>query len=154
MPTCPNCQKDIPDEVFVLHEAHCSRFIEVCKQCDQSFPKNKKKEHDDKHHKKVKCPYCAKLVDDIELALHKTICEAKPKPCLYCGAIMELSLLLDHEDHCGSRTESCDICGKNVVIKDMPEHIQNCIEEQEYNENGSLKRKKNNHTIAKKRGKK
>lgn len=96
-------------------------------------------------------------MDDVELALHKTVCEGKPLPCSYCGAIMDLSLLLDHEDHCGNRTEACDICGKNVVIKGMPEHIQNCItmmEEQEQKEKESLKRRKNNHTIAKKRGKK
>jgi hypothetical protein len=70
---------------------------------------------------------------------------------------MDLQSLLDHEDHCGSRTEACDICGKNVVIKDLPEHFQNCIdmiEEQEHKEQESLKRKKNNHTTAKKRGKK
>ncbi|OMJ72241.1 hypothetical protein SteCoe_29350 [Stentor coeruleus] len=157
MPDCPNCKKDIPSEIFELHEAHCSRFIVLCTQCKQSIPKIKKKDHDKEFHKKAKCPYCSESIDITELPLHKTICNAKPRPCLYCGAIMDLQSLLDHEDHCGSRTEACDICGKNIVIKDLPEHFQNCIEmmeEQEHKEQESLKKKKNNHTTAKKRGKK
>lgn len=92
----------------------------------------------------------------MELGLHKTICNARPKPCIYCGAIMDLRSLLDHEDQCGSRTEVCDNCGVNVVIKDFPEHIEACLNGgllDEISQN-PLKRKKKNQNPGKKRGKK
>jgi hypothetical protein len=91
-------------------------------------PKSKKQEHDAEFHKKEKCPYCSKLIDKVELALHKTMCPSKPKPCDYCGAVLELHHLLEHEDQCGSRTEKCNICDKNVVMKEMPEHLAICFE--------------------------
>ena len=139
-----------------MHEVHCARFLITCNQCRQSIPKTKKLEHDTEYHKKEKCPYCSLQIDKIELGLHKTICNARPKPCLYCGAIMDLASLINHEDNCGSRTEICDNCGNNVVIKDFPEHIMHCLVDDEPQDNGfaSLKRKKNNQNHGKKRGKK
>ena len=135
---------------------HCSRFLITCPQCRQSIPKTQKAVHEAEFHKKEKCPYCSDQIDKQELGLHKTVCNARPKPCLFCGAIMDLASLLDHEDQCGSRTETCENCGNNVVIKDFPEHLQNCFNDEglEETKNNSLKRKRNNQNHGKKKGKK
>ena len=145
--------REIPEDVLVLHEIHCQRYLYLCEPCKKVFPKTKKQSHDTEFHAKTKCSYCDQLFENMEMTLHKSICNLRPKPCLYCGAVMELYHLIQHEDTCGNRTEVCDICGAYVIIKQYPEHLVACSETENLDPK-ALKRKPQDLNPAKKRLKK
>ena len=120
--------REIPEDVLILHEIHCERYLYLCVSCNKPIAKKEKLAHDKALHQTAKCPYCSLETEEKLLSGHKLICLHRPKPCLFCGAVMELHHLINHEDTCGNRTDSCEICGKFVVLKHFPEHLMTCIE--------------------------
>ncbi|CAG9325486.1 XAF1_3 [Blepharisma stoltei] len=140
---CKNCEKEISEDVFMLHEAHCERFLCKCPECGEAVPKSFKDQHIQDVHPKEKCPFCYDLIEKSKLEAHKLVCDSKPRPCEHCGAIMEISQMIDHEDACGNRTEQCDICQKFITLKAMPEHIFQCMENLDKPNSNAKKRKPN-----------
>lgn len=140
-------------EVFVLHEAHCIRFLYLCELCNAIVPKKLKLSHDETNHRLEECEYCVQKFEAKKLSLHKTGCKARPRPCLYCGGFFDLYSLINHEDTCGNRTEYCSQCGCYIKIKEYDEHINLCfLQESLYP--GSLKQKPRSPPPAKKKLKK
>uniref|UniRef100_F6ZMN8 XIAP associated factor 1 n=1 Tax=Mus musculus TaxID=10090 RepID=F6ZMN8_MOUSE len=42
---CRNCKRNVASLHFMLHEAHCLRFIVLCPECEEPIPESKMKEH-------------------------------------------------------------------------------------------------------------
>ncbi|NP_001278082.1 XIAP-associated factor 1 isoform 2 [Mus musculus] len=52
---CRNCKRNVASLHFMLHEAHCLRFIVLCPECEEPIPESKMKEHMEVVHQQKQC---------------------------------------------------------------------------------------------------
>lgn len=106
---CRNCKKSVASLHFMLHEAHCLRFLVLCLECEEPIPKSKMKEHVEAVHQQTK-----------ESQQH-------PAKCKFCELAVQLSNLDIHESQCGSRTELCPHCNQPVTLRVLAQHKDVCL---------------------------
>uniref|UniRef100_A0A8D0G3B8 XIAP associated factor 1 n=1 Tax=Sphenodon punctatus TaxID=8508 RepID=A0A8D0G3B8_SPHPU len=105
---CKNCKRDVLAVNFSLHEAHCTRFLAICPECDMPVALKEMKEHVEKAHAK------------------SNECSERVTKCGFCELDMPSRQLQEHVDICGSRTERCWDCRKYVMYKDLESHKELC----------------------------
>ena len=114
---CTNCQSEIDNNKYFLHEGFCKKNIKYCFQCKEKIPIEEYDEHLENHNKKpeeekktepeekndnniadinVECQYCSLLVDQSELEEHEKMCGARTVPCEICGEFVQIRLLNQH----------------------------------------------------------
>ena len=114
---CTNCQSEIDDSKYFLHEGFCKNNIRYCFKCKIKIPKEEFQEHLENHkitpkqEKKfeteektnnnkndinVECQYCSLLVDHDEIEEHEKMCGARTVPCEICGGYVQTRLLNQH----------------------------------------------------------
>ena len=114
---CNNCQSEIDDNKFFLHEGFCKKNIKYCFECKEKVPIEEFEEHLEKHNKKeekeiktekeektnnnekeinIECQYCSLLVDQNELEEHEKMCGARTVPCEICGEYIQTRLINKH----------------------------------------------------------
>lgn len=121
---CKNCNREIPSVNYVMHVAHCSRNLEICRDCGEPVHISLQKQHWEENHETVKCKLCGKDVIKSKLQDHiEDSCLEKLVECTTCGLEVPFTKLNDHELYCRSRTELCDQCHKYVMIKDLESHV-------------------------------
>ena len=105
-----------------MHETFCFRNIIKCEHCKKPIDKNKKQEHFEEFHEKIKCE-CGDHVEKDKLAAHKSdTCRKRQTQCYYCDLSLDSDKFQDHLNFCGSRTEKCEKCDKYIQIKDRIAH--------------------------------
>ena len=114
---CTNCQSEIDNSKYFLHEGFCKKNIKYCFQCKEKIPFDEFEEHLENHNKKpeeeqkteteektnnnnndlnIECQYCSLLVDQNELEEHEKMCGARTVPCEICGELVQTRLLNQH----------------------------------------------------------
>ncbi|CAG9331813.1 XAF1_5 [Blepharisma stoltei] len=121
MKFCSNCQKQIPESSFLLHQIHCEKNISRC-VCGISIPKSEKYSHDIQYHTLVECQYCSVSMESFISSFHQ--CEKQPKVCKFCEGHFPIDIYSDHIFQCGSRTELCKVCYKYIPLRDYNYHTQ------------------------------
>lgn len=106
---CRNCKRNVASLHFMLHEAHCLRFVVLCPECEEPIPESKMKEHMEVVHQQTK-----------ESQQH-------PAKCKFCELAVQLSNLDVHESHCGSRTEHCPHCNQPITLQVLSQHKAMCL---------------------------
>ncbi|XP_067102760.1 XIAP-associated factor 1 [Osmerus mordax] len=129
MRVCGQCNKQVAEANFALHESHCQRFLCLCPDCDEPVPREQLDQHRVDQHTQVKCSKCHKKVESGHLMDHKSDeCDARLQCCEFCQLEVPWSSLADHSLTCGSRTELCAGCGRYVTLRDQLEHAQICLQ--------------------------
>lgn len=119
--------KEVAEANFALHETHCSRFLCVCPDCDESVPREQLNQHREEQHTQVKCPKCNQKMESCHLMDHQSDeCVERLQSCQYCELELPWKELDEHTLVCGSRTELCRDCNRYVTLKDQPEHRLTC----------------------------
>ncbi|XP_023579047.1 XIAP-associated factor 1 isoform X2 [Octodon degus] len=108
--TCGNCKKSVPSSHFILHEAHCLRFL-VPRQ-KKPVPGVKMQEHCEPRH------------------LQTEECLERLVECQFCELTMHLSKLETHESHCGNQTKRCPHCDELILFWLLDEHKNVCQHKQ------------------------
>ncbi|XP_059843960.1 TRAF-type zinc finger domain-containing protein 1-like isoform X2 [Hypanus sabinus] len=138
---CANCKRDIPATNFTIHEIHCRRNIDLCRYCNEPFPKSEMEEHFLTEHALVDCK-CNMKMEKNQLEKHEsTECPLRLIKCQYCELELAFNKSEEHADYCGSRTEFCPTCGRNVLVKDLSVHHLICGKEVEEKNNNRMKPK-------------
>ncbi|KAG7235376.1 hypothetical protein INR49_032716 [Caranx melampygus] len=108
--TCGQCHREVAEANFALHETHCSRFLCVCPDCDESVPKEQLDQHREEQHTEVRCSKCNQKMERRHLMDHE----------------LPVKELGQHREVCGSRTELCRECNRYVKLRDLAEHGLTC----------------------------
>ncbi|XP_031612491.1 XIAP-associated factor 1 [Oreochromis aureus] len=125
--TCGQCHKEVAEANFALHETHCSRFLCVCPDCNESVPRDQLKEHREEQHAEVSCSKCNKKMERCQLMDHEADeCVERLQACQFCDLEVPSKELDGHSLVCGSRTELCRDCGCYVRLRDQPSHGLTC----------------------------
>ncbi|XP_034556477.1 XIAP-associated factor 1 [Notolabrus celidotus] len=125
--TCGQCNKQVAAVNFALHETHCSRFLCICPDCDESVPREQLSAHKEEQHTQVRCSKCNKKMERCHLLDHETDeCMERLQSCLFCELEMPFKDLDEHSLACGSRTELCRECGRYITLRDQPQHALTC----------------------------
>ncbi|EHB05775.1 XIAP-associated factor 1, partial [Heterocephalus glaber] len=128
---CGNCRSSVPSAHFIIHEAHCLRFLVFCSKCEEPVPGVKMEEHCEQRHTQVTCVMCQQSVQKSLLELHETKeCQERPVKCKFCELTVYFSKLETHESHCGSRTERCPHCDQLLLLWQLAQHKDVCQREQ------------------------
>ncbi|XP_078410447.1 TRAF-type zinc finger domain-containing protein 1 [Cetorhinus maximus] len=136
---CANCKRDIPATNFTIHEIHCRRNIDLCRYCQDPFPKSEMEEHFETEHALVDCK-CSMKVEKNQLEKHENIeCPLRLVKCQYCELELAFNKSQEHADYCGSRTEPCPACCRNVLVKDLNIHHITCGKDVEEKNNNRMK---------------
>ncbi|XP_051888521.1 TRAF-type zinc finger domain-containing protein 1-like isoform X2 [Pristis pectinata] len=142
---CANCKRDIPATNFTIHEIHCRRNIDLCRYCNEPFPKSEMEEHFQTEHALVDCK-CNMKMEKNQLEKHEsTECPLRLIKCQYCELELAFNKSQEHADYCGSRTELCAVCGRNILVKDLNMHHLTCGKEMEEKNNNCMKPKPEYH---------
>lgn len=124
---CGQCHKEVAEANFALHETHCSRFLCLCPDCNESVPRDQLAEHKEEQHTVVRCTKCSKKMERYQLADHEADeCVERLQSCVFCELELPWKELDQHCLACGSRTELCKDCGRYVKLRDQPEHEMTC----------------------------
>ncbi|XP_074536077.1 XIAP-associated factor 1 [Halichoeres trimaculatus] len=127
--TCGQCHKGVAVANFALHESHCSRFLCVCPDCEESVHRELLDQHREEQHTQVRCSKCNKKMERGHLLDHETDeCVERLQTCLFCELEMPFKDLDQHCLACGSRTELCRECGRYVTLREQPQHALTCSE--------------------------
>lgn len=127
MLVCGQCNKQVAEANFALHETHCQRFLCLCPDCEEPVPREQLDQHREDQHTQVMCSKCKQKVERCQLMHHESEdCEARLQCCEFCQLEVPWSSLAEHSLVCGSRTEQCSDCGRYVTLKDQAEHTLNC----------------------------
>ncbi|XP_008300549.1 XIAP-associated factor 1 isoform X2 [Stegastes partitus] len=125
--TCGQCHKEVAEANFALHETHCSRFLCLCPDCNESVPREQLNQHREEQHTLVRCTKCSRKMERRLLADHEADeCEERLQSCVFCELELPWKELDQHCLACGSRTELCRDCGRYVKLRDQPEHDLTC----------------------------
>ncbi|XP_033979656.1 XIAP-associated factor 1 [Trematomus bernacchii] len=125
--TCGQCHKEVAEVNFALHETHCSRFLVVCPDCEETVPREQLDTHREEQHTEVRCSRCHQKMERCQLLDHESAeCEQRLQVCLFCDLELPVKDLQDHSVACGSRTELCGDCGRYVTLKLLNEHTSTC----------------------------
>ncbi|XP_041850401.1 XIAP-associated factor 1 [Melanotaenia boesemani] len=125
--TCGQCQREVAEANFALHESHCSRFLCLCPDCNETVPRDQLTQHREEQHTQVKCSKCNKKMERCQLLDHESDeCVERLQKCDFCELEVVWKHLDEHRVVCGSRTELCKDCGCYVMLRDQPEHILTC----------------------------
>ncbi|XP_072342125.1 TRAF-type zinc finger domain-containing protein 1 isoform X2 [Scyliorhinus torazame] len=136
---CANCKRDIPATNFTIHEIHCRRNIDLCRYCQDPFPKSEMEEHFETEHALVDCK-CNMKIEKNQLEKHENMeCPLRLVKCQYCELELAFNKSQEHADYCGSRTEPCTACGRNVLVKDLNIHHITCGKDVEEKNNNRMK---------------
>ena len=141
---CTNCQSEIDDNKFFLHEGFCKKNIKYCFQCKEKVPIEEFKEHLENHNQKKETEEKTENDDKINNNENEEI----NIECQYCSLLVPQYELEEHEKMCGARTVPCEICGKYIQTRLMNQHL-NVLHDTGYKienknkerENESMKRK-------------
>ena len=127
---CDNCNKNIPQISWILHEATCKRHHWYCKKCEKVIPVTDRDLHEEQVHSLITCQ-CGEELEISLLEMHKiTDCVKRLISCDYCKCPVPFKNLIEHEDVCGSRTEECEYCSKRVQLRYLLTHdCQNISDE-------------------------
>ncbi|KAM6987676.1 XIAP-associated factor 1 [Tautogolabrus adspersus] len=126
---CTQCQKQVAETNFALHETHCRRFLCVCPDCDEAVPREQLNQHREEQHTQVRCSKCNQRMERCQLLDHESDeCSERLQSCHFCELEMPFKKLDEHAVVCGSRTELCRDCGCYVTLRDQPKHALTCSE--------------------------
>ncbi|XP_007894699.1 XIAP-associated factor 1 isoform X1 [Callorhinchus milii] len=124
---CGNCHRSVKKSTYTIHDAHCTRFIELCPQCKEPVPRVEMKEHREEQHSQVHCPLCHSMMEKCKLEIHQSEqCEERQVSCQYCELEQPHRVLRKHEEVCGSRTERCQDCNSYIMYKKLQTHKDTC----------------------------
>ncbi|XP_022623363.1 XIAP-associated factor 1 [Seriola dumerili] len=124
---CGQCHKEVAEANFALHETHCSRFLCLCPDCDESVPREQLNQHREEQHTQVKCSKCNQKMERRHLMDHESDeCVERLQACQFCELELPSKELDGHCLVCGSRTELCKDCNRYVKLRDQPEHGSTC----------------------------
>lgn len=121
MKFCSNCQKEVPESSFFLHQIHCEKNIYRC-DCGLSLLKLEKEAHDLEYHSQIECEHCQLSMEAFIFKFHQ--CEKEPKTCKFCELLVTVDQYAEHVFQCGSRTELCKLCFKYIPLRDYTYHTQ------------------------------
>nr|XP_020443026.1 XIAP-associated factor 1 [Monopterus albus] len=125
--TCGQCNKEVAEVNFALHETHCSRFLCLCPDCDEAVPKEQLEKHREEQHTQVRCSKCNQKLERCQLLDHESDeCVERLQTCQFCELELPWKHLDEHCRVCGSRTELCRDCGRYVRLSDQPAHTLTC----------------------------
>ncbi|KAM7413645.1 hypothetical protein PAMA_020841 [Pampus argenteus] len=124
---CGQCHKEVAETNFTLHETHCSRFLCICPDCDETVPTEQLDQHREEEHTLVKCSKCNEKMERCRLTDHESSeCVEHPQRCQYCELELPWKKMDEHSVVCGSRTELCRDCNRYVMLKNQHEHRLTC----------------------------
>ena len=133
---CTNCQSEIDDNKFFLHEGFCKKNIKYCFQCKEKVPIEEFDEHLENHNEKKETEEKTENDDKINNNENEEI----NIECQYCSLLVPQNELEEHEKMCGARTVPCEICGKYIQTRLMNQHL-NVLHDTGYKiENGNKER--------------
>jgi len=118
---CNNCQSEIDDSKYFLHEGFCKKNIKYCFQCKEKIPIEEFEEHLQNHNKKPENEEKTKKTENSE-KINDNNNDIKIE-CQYCTLLVEPNEIEEHEKMCGSRTEQCEICGQFVQNRLLSQHF-------------------------------
>ncbi|XP_028275490.1 XIAP-associated factor 1 [Parambassis ranga] len=125
--TCGQCHKEVAEVNFALHETHCSRFLCICPDCDETVPRDQLAQHREEQHTQVRCSKCNKKMERCQLLDHESDeCVERLQKCVFCEIELPWKELDEHSLACGSRTELCRECSRYVKLRDLQEHSSTC----------------------------
>lgn len=125
--TCGQCHREVAEANFALHETHCSRFLCLCPDCDESVPRDQLDQHRQEQHTQVRCSKCNQKMQRRFLMDHEADeCVERLQSCQFCELELPFKELHEHSLACGSRTELCRDCGRYVTLRDQPGHGLTC----------------------------
>ena len=116
---CNNCQSEIEDNKYFLHEGFCTKNIKYCFKCHEKIPVEEYEEHLENH--KIKTTKEEKK-DKNEINEEKND-ENVNIECQYCSLLLDPSELEEHEKMCGARTIQCEVCGKYIHTRLIKQHM-------------------------------
>ena len=138
---CNNCQSEIDNSKYFLHEGFCKKNIKYCFQCKEKIPIDEFEEHLENHNKKPEEEQKTETEEKTDNNNNDFNIE-----CQYCSLLVDKNELEEHEKMCGARTVPCDICGEYVQTRLLNQHLNvvhdegfkvknniNKINENEYN---------------------
>ena len=112
---CNNCQSEIDDNKFFLHEGFCKKNIKYCFECKEKVPIEEFEEHLEKHNKKEETETKKEKEEKINNEINNE--------CQYCSLLVAQDELEEHEKMCGARTVPCEICGENIQTRLINQHM-------------------------------
>ncbi|KAK2846849.1 hypothetical protein Q5P01_009848 [Channa striata] len=125
--TCGQCNKEVAEINFALHETHCRRFLCVCPDCDEAVPREQLNQHKEDEHAVVRCSKCNTKMERRHLMDHEADeCVERLQACQFCNLELPWKQLDEHCLSCGSRTELCKDCGRYVKLREQSEHSLTC----------------------------
>ena len=110
-----NCQSEIEDSKFFLHEGFCKKNIKYCFQCKEKVPIEEFEEHLENHNKKPEPEEKTENKDDNNNDINIE--------CQYCSLLVDQNEIEEHEKMCGARTVQCEICGKYIQTRLLNQHL-------------------------------
>ncbi|KAK2912844.1 XIAP-associated factor 1 [Channa argus] len=125
--TCGQCNKEVAETNFALHEMHCRRFLCVCPDCDEAVPRDQLNQHKEDEHTVVRCSKCNKKMERRHLIDHESDeCVERLQACQFCKLELPWRQLDEHCLSCGSRTELCRDCGRYIKLREQSDHSSTC----------------------------
>ena len=119
---CPNCDQEIENAKYFLHERMCSLNVKKCPKCNKPFNIDDLNEHIKLVHSYIICDLCNNKFLNCEIEKHKKNCVYRLFPCRYCELSVLLKELEEHENVCGSTTQKCPTCGLYIEKKKFENH--------------------------------
>jgi hypothetical protein len=138
---CPNCDQNIENSKYFLHERMCSLNVKKCPKCNTPFNIDDLSDHIKQVHSYIICDLCNNKFPNGEIEEHKRNCLYQLVPCRYCELNVLLKELEEHENVCGSTTKKCPKCGLYIEIKKYDNHLCLNKESEYYNENIIINKK-------------
>lgn len=117
-------KREVPQQNYVMHVAHCARNMAVCPVCGDAVPKAHLQQHRQQEHALVECPACCYKVQAGAMQKHReTSCGRRIQACQFCELELPHNDLPDHESYCGARTERCEDCGELLMLRYRQLHL-------------------------------
>ncbi|NXM79092.1 XAF1 factor, partial [Serilophus lunatus] len=124
---CKNCKRGVSAANFSLHEAHCTRFLTLCPECEEPVARKDMEDHQTEAHKQIRCSLCHQSMQQCQVEHHVAKeCQKRAMKCTICDLEMPFSKLQEHLGTCASQTEKCQECNKYVMYKDQQKHKDTC----------------------------
>jgi len=126
MPTkkCPNCDTEIAENIYILHERFCYVNLRKCSICNENILIEEYDEHKENEHTKISCEKCGKKIEKKNYEKHKENCFNKLIPCQYCELHLSEQDLKEHEYMCGAKTVQCELCNENIPRLEIDLHMK------------------------------
>jgi len=121
---CPNCDTEIAENIFILHQRFCYVNLRKCSICNENILIEEYDEHKENEHTKKSCEICGKKFDSKSYEKHKESCSNKLIPCQYCELHLSEADLKEHEYMCGAKTVQCELCNENIPRLEIDLHMK------------------------------